>query len=183
MAETEQQLPELRAKQLVQARSGSAKITVINDDDDNNYEGLVTGDMGGCLSVVVLGDPDEDGVCDTMLGLHGSGGDIAWDTLWSAIAEHGIKNLKGVYIFGKKSELDHLDLTTLYKLAKAENKDIYKLYLEGKKIEMSNAFIRRDNEIFYVRNVQGDGFQATGDGDIAFPVTIVNRAEAEKFRL
>lgn len=64
--------------------SGNAKPVLVVDLAADK-DGMLTGDIGGCLVAILLWNPDKKGRYQNMRGQHGSGGMLDWKTLLAGV--------------------------------------------------------------------------------------------------
>lgn len=83
--------------------SGNAKPVLVIDLAADK-DGMLTGDIGGCLVAILLWNPDKKGRYQNMRGQHGSGGMLDWKTLLAGVPnDTGTKLL----LFCMKSDVEN----------------------------------------------------------------------------
>jgi hypothetical protein len=97
-AREEPEMPKPKIAELAQSRE---KPIIV--DLAANEVGMTTGDMGGCVSVIVLFNPGATGTFQNVRGQHGSGGigSIDWDALMQGVPMNTTSYLVVAYASGQ----------------------------------------------------------------------------------
>lgn len=142
---------DFNAHLLVQSQTA---VDVVEASD--SCDGIITGDMNGCVSIIVLMGKTTGEQGDqyaTMVAIHASGGLIPWDTIADKIAtSSGQDSVSRILIIGQKDDVLRVDLEAKYKEYRGDksNTHIRQLLLchDVKRMAVTNAFIYWNGEVY-----------------------------------